>query len=120
MRQILAISLIALSGIAFAASPQGMFSGEVRIGSAEPHAFDVIVSIGESKAIDIADGYTLELTVFSINKSVARLKNSEGQILHESVSNGPIQNRPTFIYQVCDSTVLFVSPAKPDVPVCVS
>jgi len=120
MRHIFAISLIALSGLASAASPQGNFSGEVYIGAAEPHAFDVIVSIGESKAIEIAEGYTLELTVMSFNKSVARLKNSEGAVLHESVSTGPIQNRPTFIYQVCDSAVLFVSPAKPDLPRCVS
>ena len=118
MLKIIAISLLAFSAGSAASAPAGKFSGEVHIGSADAHAFDMLVPIGGSDTVLIDGGYTLELTVPSFNKSIARLKDSSGKVLHESTSTGPVQERPTFIYQVCDSGVLFVSPARADLAKC--
>jgi hypothetical protein len=120
MRTVLAASLLALAGIASANGPTATFSGEVLIGGSESHAFDVRVNVGETETIKFAGDYVLELTVPSFNKSVARLKDATGKVLHTSTATGPIQERRPFIYQVCDSGVLFVSPARNDLPKCSS
>jgi len=74
----------------------------------------VYVAIGATEVVKLDDGYSLELTVPSFNRSVARLTDPTGKVLHEASSIGPIQERPSFIYQLCDSGVLFVSPARTD------
>lgn len=116
MRTILATSLLALASAASAGDSTGTFSGEVYVGGSEPHAFNIRVQIGGVETVEIAGGYVLELTVPSINRSVARLKDATGKVLHESTAT--VQERPSFIYQVCDSGVRFFSPARADLPKC--
>lgn len=118
MIRYVAVALIALSAAATAGNTSGHFSGEIQVGGSDPHAFDMVVPIGSTETVFIDGGYTLELTVSSFNKSIASLKDATGKILHKSTSIGPVHQRPTFIYQMCDSGVLFVSPATSELAKC--
>jgi len=118
MLRVSAIGLVLLSASAAATEPRGVFSGEVRVDGSEPHAFDVYFAVGATEVVKLDGGYNLELSVPSFNKSLARLSDSTGKVLHESSSIGQIQKRPSFIYQLCDSRVLFVSPARTDLAAC--
>lgn len=118
MKKFLTIAFLCLSGTTFAAGPMAVFSGEVFIENLQPHAFDIYARIGQTETVFLGAGYVLELSVPSFNKSVARLKDADGKVLHESTTIGPVQERPSFNYHVCDSGVLFVSPARTDLPTC--
>lgn len=120
MRMFTAAALLVLASSTVAATPTGNFSGEVRVGTSDPDAFDIVMEVGSTQTIQVADGYFLELSIPSSSKSVARLKDASGKVLHESASIGPVKDRPTFVYRICGSDILFISPARADVPVCAS
>lgn len=103
---------VGLSGIAAASSPpQALFNGYFTDEDATEHAFGTFVPLKGTSIIKLNDAYSLELHAASPNRSVARLVDSNGTVLHEAESLGPIGQRPSFAYQVCGGAVTFMSPA---------
>ena len=119
MRSVVAIMVLLSASSVASKDTMGMFSGEVRIGASDPHAFDVVAAIGSSEAVKLEGGHILELSVHSFNKSVVVLKDQAGDVLHTSTFTGPVQDRPSIAYQVCDGGVRFVSPLPADLAACV-
>ncbi|OPZ11602.1 MAG: hypothetical protein BWZ07_01901 [Alphaproteobacteria bacterium ADurb.BinA280] len=118
MRNFVAIMVLLSSTSVASKDTMAMFSGEVRIGASDPHAFDVVAAIGDSESVKLESGYVLELNVPSFNRSVVTLKGQDGDVLHTSTFTGPLQDRPSFAYQVCDGGVRFVSPVPADLAAC--
>ena len=127
MRKFMFVAGVVLAGSASASAPVAVFSGDFRISGVAPHAFDVLVRVGDTQCIEMEKGYVLELEASSFNKSIARIKASpfvprkdavRGFVLHESTAIGAVSERSSFTYQVCDEGVLFVSPVRDDLPGC--
>ena len=118
MRKFMFVAGVVLAGSASASAPGAVFSGDFRISGVAPHAFDVLVRVGDTQRIEMEKGYVLELEASSFNKSIARIKDASGEVLHESTAIGAVSERSSFTYQVCDEGVLFVSPVRDDLPGC--
>lgn len=114
MKSLIVAFGIFLSGaIAASATPHAQFNGYFTDEGATEHAFGIAVPLKGTSTIKLSDAYSLELHAASANRSVAKLIDVDGTVVHESETLGPIDLRPSFAYQVCRGAVTFMSPAPP-------
>lgn len=103
---------VSFAGTAAASSaPHAHFTGYLTDESATAHEFGSMVALGNTHTIELSDLYRLELQAASSDRSIARLLDADGTVLHEAESLGPVSARPSFAYRVCDGAVTFMSPA---------
>ena len=57
MRKFMFVAGVVLAGSASASAPVAVFSGDFRISGVAPHAFDVLVRVGDTQRIEMEKGY---------------------------------------------------------------